>query len=607
MQVLASSQPTWAMQRADNYRRFFIIALLFYIVAQVPSFRALWGGTHEFGTDNAMRLLSVRDLLNGQSWFDMTQHRVLPPEGLSLHWSRLVDAPIAGLELLFRLFLSPAGAELAAAFVWPALVFTAFLALTGHVARARFGNTAAVVSMLVAPVLPVISGTYFGAGQVDHHNVQMLMMLIVTAGLLLQGRPVAMGLAAGVAAAFSFAVGLEMILFIAAAGLILTAQFVLNAAEADRKLPAFGLGLGLAAPVFFAVQTNPALWLAPKCDALSPTFLAVSTVAGLFSLSLGLGGRRLGRNGRIGMALGLGAVALAALAPVLAPCRAGPYAALPAEVLDQVMNKIVEVLPVQAMLMDSPGLWIRLTLAVYIVFPAALVLVARDAINRTWTAEGRDLASVLVFLALGALCAAYQMRTLVMALAVLPLAFGTVCDRLFKTRWQRFSQMRAILLALLVMAGMLSQPLAVTAVLAQQAIKETPSGGGIHVMDQDCGGRDQIEALARIPAAIIATPMNMGPGVLFFSDHSVTAAPYHRSAAAMSNGYIAFTGTEGQMRSMVATTKAAYVLVCGGETYGTEGSIASALARGEAPDWLAPVDLGPSVKLRLFRVLSAGT
>jgi hypothetical protein len=44
-----------------------------------------------------MRFLSVRDWLNGQGWFDMSNNRVLPPEGMSLHWSRYVDLGIAGV------------------------------------------------------------------------------------------------------------------------------------------------------------------------------------------------------------------------------------------------------------------------------------------------------------------------------------------------------------------------------------------------------------------------------------------------------------------------------------------------------------------------------
>lgn len=38
------------------------------------------------GGDDLMRLQQVRDWLAGQSWFDTTQYRVQPPEGISIHW-----------------------------------------------------------------------------------------------------------------------------------------------------------------------------------------------------------------------------------------------------------------------------------------------------------------------------------------------------------------------------------------------------------------------------------------------------------------------------------------------------------------------------------------
>nr|MCU0908161.1 hypothetical protein [Paracoccaceae bacterium] len=53
--------------------------------------------------DDIMRLLSVRTFLDGQVWFDMRQYRLLPPDGLDMHWSRYIDAAIAGLIGLFGL------------------------------------------------------------------------------------------------------------------------------------------------------------------------------------------------------------------------------------------------------------------------------------------------------------------------------------------------------------------------------------------------------------------------------------------------------------------------------------------------------------------------
>ncbi|MBW7946896.1 MAG: hypothetical protein H3C60_10760, partial [Sphingomonadaceae bacterium] len=44
-------------------------------------------------TDDAQRLMQVRDWLGGQAWGDVDQHRMNPPAGADMHWSRLVDLP----------------------------------------------------------------------------------------------------------------------------------------------------------------------------------------------------------------------------------------------------------------------------------------------------------------------------------------------------------------------------------------------------------------------------------------------------------------------------------------------------------------------------------
>ena len=46
-------------------------------------------------TDDNMRIMQVRALLNGQGWYDLRQYRLNPPTGANIHWSRLVDLPIA--------------------------------------------------------------------------------------------------------------------------------------------------------------------------------------------------------------------------------------------------------------------------------------------------------------------------------------------------------------------------------------------------------------------------------------------------------------------------------------------------------------------------------
>src|SRR4051794_36457669 len=73
-----------------------------------------WTDIRFFGlgdTDDNMRMMQVRALLHGQGWFDLRQYRMNPPFGANIHWSRLVDLPIAGLILSLRPFIGGAAAE----------------------------------------------------------------------------------------------------------------------------------------------------------------------------------------------------------------------------------------------------------------------------------------------------------------------------------------------------------------------------------------------------------------------------------------------------------------------------------------------------------------
>ncbi len=127
-------------------------------------------------TDDAMRLVEVRDLLSGQGWYDNVQYRFLAPAGVPSHWSRLVDAPIAGLiarvDACSWARPSPGGT----AALWPVLLFGLYGAVLYRGVRASFGSRAALLALLAATQTFGVT-IQFQPGRVDHHNVQILAML----------------------------------------------------------------------------------------------------------------------------------------------------------------------------------------------------------------------------------------------------------------------------------------------------------------------------------------------------------------------------------------------------------------------------------------------
>jgi hypothetical protein len=124
-------------------------------------------------TDDAVRLVGVRELIGGAPWFDTTLPRIGAPTPLLSHWSRLIDAPLAALIGIFTPLLGPERAELATRIVWPALLFLALALIVAREAQRRAGPVgAAFAVMLVAT--SVVALAQFRPGRVDHHNAQIL-------------------------------------------------------------------------------------------------------------------------------------------------------------------------------------------------------------------------------------------------------------------------------------------------------------------------------------------------------------------------------------------------------------------------------------------------
>ena len=70
-------------------------------------------------TDDAMRMVQVRDWMAGQGWYDLRALRLDPPGGVLMHWSRVVDIPLAGLIRLFSLVADQGTAERLTRIVFP--------------------------------------------------------------------------------------------------------------------------------------------------------------------------------------------------------------------------------------------------------------------------------------------------------------------------------------------------------------------------------------------------------------------------------------------------------------------------------------------------------
>lgn len=571
-----------------SYRTALPVLVLLYLLIQIPAARDLLILGTGLTPDDAMRLVEVRDLLSGQAWYDLFQHRVLPPDGLSMHWSRYIDAPMAAIMAVLEPVMGLDMAGRVLAILWPLSMGLIFIALTARLTRQLYGYQAAFLSALVISYYELLAGSGFGVGATDHHSAQINLILGMFALLVLPGNALRRGAAAGALAALSLAIGLEMIFAVALAGLSLVGAFILSREGAAPRLLGFATALALASPLLMAGQLSPALWSVPVCDALSPPLLAVTTAAFLCSAALVTAGRWLpAPAARLGLTLALGALAALALYPAIRPCLAGPYTALSPEIQRTVLAQIEEVKPAGPYFIHDIGRAIVLMAPFYLM----TALFAGAVIQQ----RGRNLI-LLVLLVMASVLSFWQMRMMNMGLPLIALAFGAGGS------WALMHENRRIKLAgtLTLLAIILSKPLGIAYITA------TWNGPGPvqgqTAQSAGCAAIDKLATLNDAPAGIVFNQINLGPLVLLSTHHSITSAPYHRSADAFANGILPFTGDASALRLAVDRTGADYILLCKGDVTGTPDSIGSQLAAGTTLPWLAEVPLRDP-DLRLLKVL----
>jgi hypothetical protein len=99
--------------------------------------------------DDQMRLVQVRDWLAGQGWFDTRQYRVLPPDGIPMHWSRYIDLGLAAILTVASEILDPEAAERAAVILWPSLLACLMVVVHARGASRLMGPAAALGALAV--------------------------------------------------------------------------------------------------------------------------------------------------------------------------------------------------------------------------------------------------------------------------------------------------------------------------------------------------------------------------------------------------------------------------------------------------------------------------
>ncbi|WP_312488619.1 AcrB/AcrD/AcrF family protein [Sphingomonas sp.] len=541
-------------------------------------------------TDDNIRLMQVRAWLDGQGWYDLRQYRLNPPGGFDIHWSRIVDLPIAGLILFFRLFTTPAWAERIACGLAPLLPLSVvMLALSATLRRliSPFAWPVGLALLLCANSTMLM----YMPMRIDHHGWQLAMLAITVAGLCdPQGRRG--GALVGLASAVSLAIGLEMLPYAAMAGAILTLRWVWDRAEAPR-LAVYALTLGGGSAAGFAAFASNANY-AMRCDALTPVWLSVTVVAGALLFVMA----RINpasRGARLGLAVLAGGIIAGGFASLFPQCLTRPEQVSP-ELQRNWLNNVREAKPIY-----KHPLRVALPMAIMPAF-GMIGAIAAALRFRTmgWTA-------IALFTSFACAMLLWQVRA---APAGQLLAVPGIAALLWMALpW--INRLRSPLLRVPVMVAAVLLPTGIVAGLILKKLPAAQANAYAQRVNRATGQCVRTSVLTRVnayPKATVFTFVDLGPRLIVTTHHNAIAGPYHRNGDAILDVQHAFQGSEAQARAIMKRHGATLLLICPDMAESTNyrarapGGFYDRMAHGWVPDWLTPLPLPKGSPLRLYRI-----
>ena len=580
----------------DRYWKWFVVGTWLALCAYFVIER--WNAIQYFAlpdTDDNMRMSQVRALLAGQDWFDIRQYRLNPPYGANIHWSRLVDLPIAGIILALRPLVGGVDAERTAIAIAPLLPLLLLLVSLALITRRLIDRRAYPLSFITFFFAGSATGMFMPA-RIDHHGWQLALLALAVAGIADPKRARG-GAIAGIVSAVSLWIGLEMLIYIAILGAAMTLFWVVDPNE-RKRLSAYAAALGGGTAIGFVVFASYAN-RAPVCDALSPVWLSDALLGsalllGLTMISPGDWKRRLA------LAAAVGAV-VAAFHALMWPTCLSRLEGVSPEVERLWLSHVREARPLY-----RHG-W-QTAVAVASIPVTGMIGWLLFAWTRRRNPELlRRILAATVPLTAATLLLLWQTRT-GPAAQVLGLA-GCVALMWAAVPWAQNSKnivVRTVGTAALVAFGLGAAAPAVSNFYPTR--KKKPSEIAVNKANRQCTSLWGLKPIAKLPKGMVFTFIDLGPRIITVTHHTAVAGPYHRNGDQIADVMNAFRGDEPQAHRIIAKYRSDYLLICPNMSTATifraeaPNGFYNQLSNGRVPAWLTPVALPKDSPFRMWRV-----
>ncbi|WP_230987303.1 hypothetical protein [Allorhizobium terrae] len=550
--------------------------------------------------DDAMRLVEVRDFLAGQGWFDMMQYRLGLLPGTLMHWSRLIDFPIAVLIRLSSLMFPTQKAEAIALAIWPLLWVAPVMASLGCAAL-KLGGRVALHVALGLTGLYLLTSNRFLPGSIDHHNVQIALMAFLAMVLSVSTAWQAYA-AAGVACALALAIGAETTPIVAVACLIVAVKWGVVGKAMQVQAASFSLALALFVSLFFVGTVPPAHYGVVTCDNLSFGYYALTAMGGGLLCLASVVASRLSLSYRLASLALIGAVVGVSALKIAPQCLGNPLANLDPLLVTLWLNNVGEAMSFSAIAQREPS---ELGAFYAVGFLALLV-----CCWRIWRKDRAAAHAVLaLLLATSWAVSLIQVRGNMFAnmLAIVPLAL-LIAD-LRETTQQKPWKITAQLVYIASILCSVPVLWAVVGVFVSQGPQALRVGANTALTTtKQCKSAQALAQLASMPATTVAASSEIGTAILRFTHHRVLTAPYHRDQGGMLTELHIGLSTPKDAQSFLHGAGVGIVAFCPSDAQTKQlielksDGLYAALAKGAVPDYLAPLPPDTQSGLQLFSV-----
>ena len=580
--------------RASAWRPPLLAWLLVSVLLLLTSLGGVLAG--EFpDPDDALRLVQVRDLIAGQNWFDFHQYRINPTEPPVMHWSRLVDVPLLAIIAALAPLVGQSAAEHVASVIVPLLALLVTILAIARVAARLVEREAVILAGLSVGFMPMLV-YQFQPMRIDHHGWQIALTALALVAVF-GAHKWRGGALAGLAMAAGMMISLELLPVAAIFAGMLALRWLRDRDERQGLVGYLqALAVGLVA-LFLATRGagDVALW----CDAITWPHIAFFAIvaAGATLVS------RFRAKPLVAMA-GLavtGGIALAAFGLLSPECLRTPFGALDPVVRDFWYFNVSEGRPIW----EQSGNALAIAFQILVGIAVTIWLLRKAGTERT--REWIDFAVLLGGLSLLGL---FVWRSMAFASVLATIPIGMVLHlglKQLRSATNPAIRIGTILGLFVVLAPMALVTGAKGIVPQERAEASAPQA--VQLEASGCELRESAEKLGVLAPTTIFAPLDIGPAILQHSRHAVIATAHHRAEQSMRDVILTFVGSPDRARTMVAKHGATYVALCTdlieADLYATKGgadSFAARLRKGDAPEWLEPVDVGAPESFKVWRV-----